>query len=623
MNIFFNSISIENFMSIGKVDLDFTSQQGYTIVSGINHCVEDNAKSNGSGKSSIWEAISWVLTGTTIRGSKDVVNINASDGTLVTINFNSDNHNYVVTRSKDHSKFKTNLKIFVDGVDESGKGIRDSEQILKKRLPDLTTSLIGSVIILGQGLPQRFTNNTPSGRKEVLEALSQSDFMITDLKSKLANRKDELSKKLRESEDTILKLTSENAIFERTIKESQEKVKNLPDVNTVLEKLDECNKEKEQLEIQISEEQEFLSEQTALLDKVNSEYVNILNEKHTQLKSIENSYVEEMCKISDQLTPLETEISIIESEIKKIDSIKDVCPTCGQKIPNINKPDSTPLKEKLSVKLTEASKLKTLIQDIKQKTFVDQKSIEDRYEDDLTRIDLDKTTIKNIVSQKESLVTKKLDRRMFLMNSISNCQNQIANRDNLKNMLESSIEENTSKIKENQEKLLYINITKDDTEQRLSVVNKMYSYATRDFRGYLLSNVIAYINTKAKEYCKYVFNTDLLDFTLSGNNIIISYNKRDYENLSGGERQKIDLIVQLSIRDMLCQFLNFSSNIIILDELFDNLDSQGCQKVLDLISMKLTEVQNIYIVTHHSDIAIPYDNEILIEKDTNGISRII
>jgi len=623
MRLIFKSLDIENFMSIGKVHIDFTAQKGYNIVSGINKCMEDNAKSNGSGKSSLWEAISWVLTGTTVRGSKDIVNINANDGAIVSIDFDSDEHHYFIQRSKDHSKFKTNLKIFVDGNDESGKGIRDSEQILKKRLPDLTSSLIGSVIILGQGLPQRFTNNTPSGRKEVLETLAQSDFMITDLKNKLTNRKDELSKKLRESEDAILKLTSENAIFERTIKENQEKIENLPDVNMVLEKLDEYNNEKEQLEIQISEEQESLSEQTALLDKVNSEYINILNEKHAQLKAVENSYIEEMSKLSDQLTPLETEISVIKSEIKKIDSITDVCPTCGQKIPNINKPDSTPLKEKLDVKLAEASKLKTLIQDIKQKTFIDQKAIEDKYEDDLTHIESNKNTIKNNVSQKESLITAKLERRTFLINSISNCQNQIANRDNLKSMLESSIEENTGKIKENREKILYINIQKDGVTQRLSAVNKMYSYATRDFRGYLLSNVINYINSKAKEYCKDVFSTELLDFELSGNNILISYNKRDYENLSGGERQKIDLIVQFAIRDMLCKFLNFSSNIIILDELFDNLDSFGCQKILDLISSKLTEVENIYIVTHHSDISIPYDNEIVVEKGVNGISRII
>lgn len=623
MKLIFKSLDIENFMSIGKVHIDFTAQKGYNIVSGINKCMEDNAKSNGSGKSSLWEAISWVLTGTTVRGSKDIVNINADDGAVVSIVFESDNHEYFLQRSKDHSKLKTNLKIIIDGKDESGKGIRDSEQILKKRLPDLTSSLIGSVIILGQGLPQRFTNNTPSGRKEVLETLAQSDFMITDLKNRLSSRKDELSKKLRESEDAILKLTSENAIFERTIKENQEKIENLPDVNMVLEKLDEYNNEKEQLEIQISEEQESLSEQTALLDKVNSEYINILNEKHAQLKVVENSYIEEMSKLSDQLTPLETEISVIKSEIKKIDSITDVCPTCGQKIPNINKPDSTPLKEKLDVKLAEASKLKTLIQDIKQKTFIDQKAIEDKYEDDLTHIESNKNTIKNNVSQKESLITAKLERRTFLINSISNCQNQIANRDNLKSMLESSIEENTGKIKENREKILYINIQKDDVTQRLSVVNKMYSYATRDFRGYLLSNVINYINSKAKEYCKDVFSTELLDFELSGNNILISYNKRDYENLSGGERQKIDLIVQFAIRDMLCKFLNFSSNIIILDELFDNLDSFGCQKILDLISSKLTEVENIYIVTHHSDISIPYDNEIVVEKGVNGISRII
>jgi ABC-type multidrug transport system ATPase subunit len=74
---------------------------------------------------------------------------------------------------------------------------------------------------------------------------------------------------------------------------------------------------------------------------------------------------------------------------------------------------------------------------------------------------------------------------------------------------------------------------------------------------------------------------------------------------------------------MLSQFLNFSSNILVLDEIFDNLDSIGCQRVLDLISNKLLDVSSIFIVTHHSDIQIPNDNEIVIVKDGNGISKVL
>ena len=66
-------------MSFGKAEISLTNC-GYTLVSGINQSFEDMAKSNGSGKSSIWEAVSWVLTGETIRGTKDVVNKFAEGG---------------------------------------------------------------------------------------------------------------------------------------------------------------------------------------------------------------------------------------------------------------------------------------------------------------------------------------------------------------------------------------------------------------------------------------------------------------------------------------------------------------------------------------------------------------
>ena len=102
------------------------------------------AKSNGSGKSALWDALSWVLTGSTIRGTKDIVNIHCQDGTYVAIEFSLNGKEYKLLRSKDHKDFKTNLKIFIEGEDKSGKGIRESEQLLSEYLPDVTSQLIGS-----------------------------------------------------------------------------------------------------------------------------------------------------------------------------------------------------------------------------------------------------------------------------------------------------------------------------------------------------------------------------------------------------------------------------------------------------------------------------------------------
>ena len=69
--------------------------------------------------------------------------------------------------------------------------------------------------------------------------------------------------------------------------------------------------------------------------------------------------------------------------------------------------------------------------------------------------------------------------------------------------------------------------------------------------------------------------------------------------------------------------MNFSSNILFLDEIFDGLDSQGCDKVLNLISNKLHDIESVFIISHHgNEINIPYDNEIIVMKNKDGVSTI-
>jgi DNA repair exonuclease SbcCD ATPase subunit len=122
-------------------------------------------------------------------------------------------------------------------------------------------------------------------------------------------------------------------------------------------------------------------------------------------------------------------------------------------------------------------------------------------------------------------------------------------------------------------------------------------------------------------YSKQIFETDKISFCLDGNNINISYMGKEYENLSGGEKQKIDLIIQFSIRDMLCNHIGFTSNILILDEVFDGLDMIGCHRVIDLIT-NLSDIKNVFIVTHRKDLSIPCDKELLVVKSSDGISEI-
>lgn len=90
MRIILKAVTMLNFLSFGEAKIDFI-KTGYTLVQGINNNPNDLAKSNGSGKSSIFESVVWCLTGETIRGSKDVSNINTDNGAYVELDFSVDN----------------------------------------------------------------------------------------------------------------------------------------------------------------------------------------------------------------------------------------------------------------------------------------------------------------------------------------------------------------------------------------------------------------------------------------------------------------------------------------------------------------------------------------------------
>ena len=115
-----------------------------------------------------------------------------------------------------------------------------------------------------------------------------------------------------------------------------------------------------------------------------------------------------------------------------------------------------------------------------------------------------------------------------------------------------------------------------------------------------------------------------MDFKLDGNNINITYLDKPLEALSGGEQQKVDLILQFAIRSMMQEYTGFTSNIIVLDEILDNLDSVGCDSVLNFITNRLSDIESIFIISHHADtLNIGNDSTITVVKNKEGVSYII
>ena len=619
MILTFKNIHIENFLSCGTADL-LLDRGNYVLVKGENENPVDNAESNGSGKSAIFDAIVWALTGTTTRECKNVSNINSDNGAKVTLYFNVDDCEYEVTRTKDYKPLGSTLKIIRNGEDVSGKGIRDSEKLLSEYLPDLTSSFLGSVIILGQGLPQRFSNNTPSGRKDVLEKLSKSDFMIDDLKQKVSDRKTQIQKLIRENEDKLLAATTSKSRMLKQKESIDRYLQELPDKHELQEKIDTYNRKVEEL----------VEEVEGKKQRLESESITELSKekecKLLQLSSLNSSMYSELeqkkSEYSDQINELSERKQSLKSYIRTNENIRDVCPTCGQKLIGVEKPNVDKERQELG-------EVETSLLDISAKRDSELNVIKDSYMKKSKELDNEIQQLGNQILEKSKAQSELKRSIEELQKSIEQCKYRVASLVGQMDALEENAvrynQELTSicdQLNEIEKEILYYTNEQGPLNRRSEIISKMNTILSRDFRGYLLTNVINYISDRAKFYSMQVFGNDNIGFQLAGNAIEISFDNKEYSNLSGGEKQRVDLIIQLSIRDMLCKFMGFSSNIIVLDEFIDGLDAKGCEQILGLIANNLTDVGTVYIITHHSSVAIPTDDEIIVVKDSNKISRI-
>ena len=619
MNIKFKKITLDNFLSFQHCEINL-SNNGYTLVSGINKNPDDMAKSNGSGKSSIWEGISFALTGETIRGTKNVTNIYSDGKCEVTLQFNVDKDEYIVTRTKDPS----NLFIYVNGENKSGKGIRDTEKILHDILPDITSSLLGSVIILGQGLPQRFTNNTPSGRKEVLEKLSKSDFMLEDLKSRVENRSKDLNQQKANLHDESVKLDTSISMQQQVIDKNKALLDELSsiDISDVRNGIQVQKIVLESHVCDINRNQESLDKDMSRLSD-NNNNITVLSQQIAEIESnISKRYAELQTPLNTDLIDVKSEIKTLQKSISDKKNITDVCPTCGQKLPNVFKPDTKEEEERLEDLTNRKHDIEMSLQKLDEKKTVELSEQRGEVQTKISILKGDISFLQQEINTLQDRIKESQGHRDNVLAQINKDQALVETFDLKQKTYTDEISAAEEKKKNDSSRLQEVNDAIEEINSRQQIIQKFKTSLTRDFRGFLLENVVRFIESKCKQYCKEVFNTDSLCFYLDGNNIAITYCNKEYETLSGGEKQKVDLIVQFAIRDMLCNFLGFSSNILVLDELFDNLDEVGCDKILNLIANNLQDVDSIYIVTHHTDISIPYDRGINIVKDENGISHV-
>ncbi len=588
MNIQFKRVEASNFLSLGQVQYDITNA-GFVLVRGENKNPQDNASSNGSGKSSIFEALVWALTGETIRGTKEIVHKKSIGGTYVTVEFTVDADDYKITRYREHEVHSNTLLIEVNGEDVSGKGVRDTEKILQGYLPDLNGELLGSVIVLGQGLPHKFSSLSPVQRKDTLERLAKSDFIIEDIKNNLKDNINTLKKARQDIEKSIYgndrEINLNNSIIDERNKDIESNKYTKEQVDNLIEK----------------DRKDILSNQTTIRD-MEITLKELLEEKTLKQQEqveVDKNYMEQ----NQNNNMLKYEINQILKHIREVEEAPTICGQCKRPFDESHKLDITKDKIKL-----EELQTKQVQSELEFKSVLDQKNA---IQTDIYVIDKEMLDINTKLSNSKNKI-RDLELNIQYLSQI---QLKIT-------MWLQDIKKANERITELNKSNIELNTNLENINQRLDILNKLYNLANKEFRVYLLENIVEYIQVQVKRYSKELFNTTYADFRLDKNNIWIGYDNKQYESLSGGERQKIDISIQFALRDMLMTLLNFSCNLLVLDELFDNLDELGSESLVELLT-DLKDVDSVFIITHHAHIPIPYDKEIIISKNEKGFSEII
>ena len=618
----FEKLILHNFGSYGHAELDLRNK-GFCLVSGKNAYKKDNAISNGSGKSFLWNAICFVFTGETLTGlHSNLKNINITDDNTcyVELFFSEGLDSYHLTRIANP---RSDLKVIKNDIDVSGKGVRESEKKLAELLPTLTKNLITSTIIIGQGMPNKFSSFSPSGRKELLEKLTRADFMIEDIKQRVSERQLKLSSDIRASEDTLLMNQSQLSIIESELKSKTSEFESLIQPNFEVE-LAQINLKHNELSLLINQNNEVIASIETEYQKATEALLTLTEEKSKVVTEEQEAYTKAILETQQRQLTIKAELDTIIREINKMSSIKDTCPTCGQSLQGAIKPDTSALEQKqldLKEQLSEVT-VKLSSQNTKHQEY--QKVIAKQFDADLiAKKQLCETLRTQLAGLKNTVSTASVQ-QTELQAQANKLKYESENWDKRRQALLQRIADLEASVQKFKNSITLIEQDKLVLEEHFKVVKKMDTLIKRDFRGYLLSNIISYINVKAKEYSEIVFGTKDLEVYLEGNDLNISYCGKMFDNLSGGEKQRVDLILQFTIRNMLTAYLNFNSNILVLDEITDFLDKKSCGAVLDLIARELNTIESVFIVSHHaSELALPIDSEVIIKKNEAGISEII
>ena len=513
---------------------------------------------NGAGKSTMLDALCFALFGKPFRkiNKPNLLNsINLSDG-LVEVEFSIGTKYYRVIRGIKPNIFEIYCNDLLLNQDAKAK---DYQEYLEKVILKLNFKSFTQVVILGSASFVPFMQLSAADRRSIIEDLLDIQIfssMNNLVKEKISNIKDATINNKYELNLTSEKIKLQKQNIDEHKKHNDEEIKR---------KLDE---------ITTSELQnERLSADVIIIQK----HIDILQQKISDRLNVETK--------SKKMIQMESKL---EASIKKIDKDiafyeqNDDCPTCRQIL------DLDFKTTQVSDKITKREQIHKGVTEIST---------------EITRLNARMVEIqninKNITGHNNELIKN---------NSTITAVNQYISKIN-KEIADLSIRKDTIEH-ENENLILLVEQIRTTMyeQERLSNEKQYYEYASNLLKdtGIKTRIIKQYLPVMNKLINKYLSSMDFfVNFNIYENfdETIKSRHRDDfkYSNFSEGEKQKIDLALLLTWRQVAKLKNSTNTNLLILDEIFDSSLDEGSMENLFTIFNEFDSDTNLFVISHRGD----------------------
>ena len=577
------TLTVKNFMSVGNATqaVDFDKNL-LTLVLGENMDLggDDAGSRNGTGKTTIINALSYALYGEALTKIRKENLINKTNGKdmLVTVEFEKGGKTYRIERGRK----KNVLKFYVEDVDATADDIDESQGDSRKtqqeieRLLDMSHGMFKHLVALNT-YTEPFLSLSNNAQREIIEQL----LGITILSEKAENLKEQ-QKEVRDSiteEDARIKgIESANKAVQESINALELKSKAWD--ASQAEEISRLSKAIMQL-VQVDIEAEIQAHNDlAEWDTKNTELTNLQKEKASLEASILRA---------------ERETKKYQKELEDIGSKK--CFTCGQDLHDDTHADLLAEKENdvkeskqyldgVQLQLDDVVKKITDIGELssKPKTFYDSAEEAYNHRNNLTTLEERKkekdTEVNPYTEQMDELTNTAI--KEVSWDHMNDLQNMKAHMDFLYKLL-------TSKDSFIRKRII---------DQNLTVLNQRLKY---------------YLDKTGLPHQVKFLNDLTVEITELGRDL-------DFDNLSRGERNRLILSMSWAFRDV-WESLYQSINLLFIDELVDSgMDSSGVESSIAVLKKMTRERdKNVFLISHRDDLATRVNQVLKVIKE-NGFT---